>query len=480
MEEYCRSKSMSVYKFRGTLLKNMIPTGWKGVWYAIKLALNKKDKTYLTLSFISQQEIFEVNIKCFSLSEDLTGGKLEQVQCKIDSPEVKIPFTALISDDSVVNQKVTTDTESPSESAIKCQHCGKEVKALRDGLCCVCDHGIEDDQKNKHIRDATEMVEAQRDIELGKNAESIQRISDAEEAMSSKLLFQVNDKVKLRGDPFAESEHQKYSDQKDKIQTVQETKERKDKRGFLIKTDISDKWIHQFWYEKAEEKPALKLRVGGVYTDSYRNMGMTTKIIKHDKKRDVYFDKWGCAFSENGVLLTNGLNPSDHRQNLIEEVQPEQKYTKEQLERTSKIVGEAYDNYCECDKTQGAIAYNYITMKCNSCNKSVAHLFPSIATEKEVHACEKFSKCERWCQRSRDNYLNAQHYGKLYGATLSELEKLKASKKEGNPFKVGSKANVYDGDILRTGIVIKIIDNNLLKFDFGHNYYHYKQCERVE
>lgn len=252
----------------------------------------------------------------------------------------------------------------------------------------------------------------------------------------------------------------------------------------------------------ADEKPPLKLRVGGVYKN---RMGETEKIVYKNYFPTNGFDEYtaqsGRSFHEDG-RYHSGVSKFD----LIEEVQPEQKYTQEQVKAAVNAALLAPDiakcimkDNCDCDKCKKFVAENATGGKeaVEYCECKRARVYYSI-TPDICGICKKPFNEEiqekenlKYRRRFMDHMRKAASNNCVYIIHLED--KLKALEKpEGNPFKVGEFARAFACDQFPSsweykGEVKKIVGDAVLisvvpitEPNPANHWFHYKQCERVE
>lgn len=228
-------------------------------------------------------------------------------------------------------------------------------------------------------------------------------------------------------------------------------------------------------YCSEENKSSLKIRVGGIYIDGY---GRISKLERTTEKEEEYpNDKFDCATwpfkakrKDQGYRYytsTGKLGFGASKSDLIEEVQLDQEnQTKEQIDRTVKIVNETYAKIASAelkfsvDEDQTVAEKEYC--ECDLSGSSIWLLSYHIKSNK--YFCGKCTK------------------EFVYPGSHSP-------KPEGNPFKVGEKVQgfyiielswhpqIFTGEVIQIhGDVLMVRDsqiNPLIKL------FHYKQCERV-
>lgn len=323
-------------------------------------------------------------------------------------------------------------------------------------------------------------------------------IADDGKKVEEKLFnWDIGDVVKFRDNPFDEqikTELQKYLNQKDKLQRITDIKPApyNGTSGWWIKTDLNNQWIDKAWFKKAEEKPPLKLRVGGVYKDKGNGV-----ITITDRISDDCFlcdnDKQGMrrTYNANGKgLVLDTLRAFD----LIEEVQPEDKLKFDPIfaaaadEDEQRII----DAENELDKKFTCSVLKYpgeleslrkeneeYRLSINDLAKRYDELADLYDKEK---AARIVAELRRLFPHHEEVFLQITDQKEMPSEQLEDLiQRLDKLKPEGNPFKVGQTIAGYDYTERTVGKIIKFreSDSNIIAIDTKHGIrdFHYKQCE---
>lgn len=252
-----------------------------------------------------------------------------------------------------------------------------------------------------------------------------------------------------------------------------------------------------------EEKPALKLRVGGVY----RNKDKTKKrIIYYNEEHDWFISHEADIYKEDGECMyaANGLGKESYL-SLIEEVQP------------------AVVSVCDgCGAGKSELFLNGFCYACRQSDTEAVADIPTIAEKEAVEYCDSKTiplgkhsslrykdpilQCQgclelnlltspwKWCDRHSLIYKDfwspdAECPACYYYESHEKLIVILQNKKEGNPFKVGETVNIFGANFVRGNYVAEVVKGiiesstgNILRVRANNAVIacHYKQCERVE
>ncbi len=291
----------------------------------------------------------------------------------------------------------------------------------------------------------------------------------------------------------------RYNDEKGRIKTIEKCIESWNKRPDIIESPTECAHLDDHFADAgkmADEKPPLKLRVGGVYRNRRGDVESVSKRAPHPLNCGFDFvgDETEIIYKENGSSVLHGENDYD----LIEEVASDSVKSAVQDELmisaspdTTVDEKEAVE-YCECHEPPYRGSHHG-NLRCELCKKPIEG-FRFIGPGHSLRDTEKYTAEEKkFCHHDKSIY-----YGcfkcllKINQVFQDENNKLKGliKKSTGNPFKVGDEVIYHvvvdvvgGGGVFQekngTGVISKIEGNVVYIKDAWQRFLHYKQCELV-